>query len=93
MSLPCHPVFSPPFHNETDHRHLDCVSDLDQCVCVRLRRLSNTLNRYQERVSSWILLELTKTNQIEKNEAFSGKTIEYHRHIILDASLRPLPSQ
>lgn len=40
-----------------------------------------------------VLLELTKTKQIEKNEAFSRKTIEYHRHIILDASLRPLPFQ
>lgn len=29
-----------------------------------------------------VLLELTKTKQIEKNEAFSRKTIEYHRHII-----------
>lgn len=104
MSLPCHPVFSPPFHNETDHRHLDCVSDLDQCVCGCVCASATPLE-HTEQVSGTcllvdmtcyeylegVLLELTKTKQIEKNEAFSRKTIEYHRHIILDASLRPLP--
>lgn len=39
MSLLCHTYVyhtcvSPPFHNETDPRHLEHVSDLEQRVCV-----------------------------------------------------------
>lgn len=39
-------VFPPPFHNETDPRHLEHVSDLEQsvCVCVHLRRFSDIPN-------------------------------------------------
>lgn len=42
-----HTCVSPPFHNETDPRHLDYVSDLEQCVykvCMHLRRFSDILN-------------------------------------------------
>lgn len=43
----CHTCVSPPFHNETDPRHLEHVSDLEQSVykvCMHLRRFSDILN-------------------------------------------------
>lgn len=32
----CHTCVSPPFHNETDPRHLEHVSDLEQSVYTYL---------------------------------------------------------
>lgn len=56
----CHTRVSPPFHNETDPRHLDYVSDLEQreCVCASATLLGHTESTgrtgIRERVSSWI---------------------------------------
>lgn len=33
-SIQCHTCVSPPFHNETDPRHLEHVSDLEQSIYV-----------------------------------------------------------
>lgn len=55
----CHTCVSPPFHNETDPRHLDYVSDLEQSVykvCMHLRRFSDILNLRVVQVSGTCLL-------------------------------------
>lgn len=59
MFLLCYTCVSPLFYNETDPRHLDHVSDLEQSVykvCMHLRRFSDKLNLRGVQVSGTCLL-------------------------------------